>query len=478
VTGVQTCALPISTPTYNADGQPTYTGVATEGVYNCDILVLGIGSQIATDTRGKLCFSNATNGTVKIAERGTYNKGYKPASGCKVRIPNVILSSADVIDYDRNITSGRYAITTTAAAGSIDFKKVQSNWSIGVINCFSVSVLDSASNSITFSNVGSAVTFLRNGIGVTRATGVGAAFTNCFVGGDVSNNVGFGKNTYPLTITGCQNFTVDENRLYNSGSRLGRYVKSAQAILYLTESQNITLDGNIQIGGEITVGDCVDIEITNAKYSDVLTGETTAALTGYVYNLGGAVNVTIEGLEIFDGITNVHPETAILTTGNYCSNIKMRNIGSIATPFNGGSVAANQMNRIVFLQNATTNVELQRIYCQNLRATVQVINDLNTIKNIRAINVWGDGTSAALTRGIDRISQGCKWTQSTTAYAAVYGSHWEDAFISTTEGRLIIFGNEPSAATAAQCTASFGTNAGFTSAGSASPTHTQSDTPP
>lgn len=461
--GCYICLSNSSTPDYNANGQPTYAGTTTEGVYYSDLLVLGVGSQIATDTRGKLCFSNATNGTVKIAERGTYHKGYKPVSGCKVRIPNVILSSAHPINYDRNITSSRYTITTTAATGSIDFEKVIANWSVVVANCFSVSVVDSASLAFSFSNVGSAVTYLRNAGGLLRASGANATFTNCFVSGDVSNNTIYGKNVTPLTLSGCRNFTVNENYLYNSGSRSGRYVKANQVVISIGKSQNVILNENVQIGGEINLSDSANIDILNIEYADVMVGETTVNAIGQVCNLNGSVNINIEGLQIFYNLSNVHHESMILSTGNHCSNVKLRNMGSISTPFGGGSVAANRMLRVAILGSTTTGIQ-----------------------NSKIIDVWGDGNSSTLSRihrsvmydflhpwrtesrDINRTSQGRRYTQPTTTYAAVYGTHWEDVFINTTEGRLIIFGNEPTTATVSQCSTSFGTNAGFTSAGTVS----------
>ena len=76
----------------------------------------------------------------------------------------------------------------------------------------------------------------------------------------------------------------------------------------------------------------------------------------------------------------------------------------------------------------------------------------------------GDGGDSQAIAGVNCLIRGGRWTNSVTGQSSVYGRHWEDAFVSTTAGRLLIAMNEPLTATIDQVTITAGTPK-FTSAG-------------
>jgi hypothetical protein len=88
----------------------------------------------------------------------------------------------------------------------------------------------------------------------------------------------------------------------------------------------------------------------------------------------------------------------------------------------------------------------------------------SSTRNIVVDNVWGDTNDVQWTGGSNVTARGCRWTNSTGGQSSVYGTHWQDAWISTTEGRISIFGNEPSSSTTDQVEITGGTP-GFTSTG-------------
>lgn len=92
--------------------------------------------------------------------------------------------------------------------------------------------------------------------------------------------------------------------------------------------------------------------------------------------------------------------------------------------------------------------EQRRIYLQNTRTAPLSIT--NTVQGVVIDNVWGDDADAQALAGVNCLARGCRWTNSTTGQSSVYGRHWEDAFTSTTAGRLLISCNEPLAGTADQ----------------------------
>jgi hypothetical protein len=79
--------------------------------------------------------------------------------------------------------------------------------------------------------------------------------------------------------------------------------------------------------------------------------------------------------------------------------------------------------------------------------------------------VWGDGSDTGLVvTGLNVTARGLRSTNPTTGSTAVYGSHFYDTFISTTEARLIFLGNEPTALSGSKCQVTSGSPT-FTSTG-------------
>jgi hypothetical protein len=108
------------------------------------------------------------------------------------------------------------------------------------------------------------------------------------------------------------------------------------------------------------------------------------------------------------------------------------------------------------------DLQIRRVYLQNTRTAPLSIT--NTVMGVVIDNVWGDGNDAQALAGINLTARGCRWTNSVTGQASVYGRHWEDAWTSTTTGRILIACNEALAATADQVSITVGT-AAFTSGG-------------
>jgi hypothetical protein len=71
---------------------------------------------------------------------------------------------------------------------------------------------------------------------------------------------------------------------------------------------------------------------------------------------------------------------------------------------------------------------------------------------------------------VNATIRGGRYTPSTTGQTSVYGTHWQDAWSSTTAGRIVIACNEPTADTSDQCsfTLAAASGSGFTSAGNVS----------
>jgi hypothetical protein len=204
-------------------------------------------------------------------------------------------------------------------------------------------------------------------------------------------------------------------------------------------------------------------DILDTRYADLLTAatSTTNPLVGAFEVTDTSSSIFIDGFSNLGGIANVHPYTAILLISGSASGIEFRNLGTASAPYHMGS--ANACGNIVSA-SVCIDVRMRRLYADNVRSAA--LSLANTVQNVTCDNVWGDAGDSQSISALAITARGCRWTYSTTGQASVYGRHWEDAFISTTAGRIVIAANEALPSTASQVSTSFGSGAGFTSTGS------------
>lgn len=426
---------------------------------------------IAQDERGKFFGMVNSTGVITIAQRASNACGYKPASGCKVRIPNVIFSSTTSVDYNANTISGtlatRYDFTTTSA-GTITIQYASMNWYPSFTSAFDVTMTHvGVLHAAVFSTIASEVTLTDVAFGLNSTTDtVPLAFTNMF-SGILMTDVRMAKYasaaaTSVCTMTDCAEVVLDgcQFEIFGNTSVVTRG-NAAIECLYLTRVFGLEATDTVLISGRVRITSCSDVTFTDTLYADaeISTTTTTNGLYAFLAETA-ATNIMIDGFASFAGLTNVHPYLGIVNTATGVNIIRFRNLATAAAPFNAGS--ANAM-AVLFAGTVTLNVYLQRLYAQNLRTGALTL--AATVQNVVCDNVWGDGADTQVINALNITARGCSWTPTQTPQTAVYGHHWADAWINTTQGRVTIAANEPLAATADQAVASYGANSGYTSTG-------------
>ena len=184
----------------------------------------------------------------------------------------------------------------------------------------------------------------------------------------------------------------------------------------------------------------------------MFSGTTTATNPHYGFEFTtGCSSPKINGLG-FAGLTNLHPYNGLASfTASY--NIRMRSIGTALAPLNLGS--ANATGVIVNFGGNCDTAFVQQVYTINTRTGTHT--SLNTDNNIVFESVNGDYADTSATTSLNTIQKGMSLTGVTTGQTAVYGTHWADMFTSATVGKVVIMCNEPTTASAAQCTVTSGT---------------------
>ncbi len=425
---------------------------------------------VPTDVRGKYYGQDNATGIITIARRATNACGYKPVSGLRVRIPNILISSSTATNWNLNTINATLATRwdfTTTSAGDIQIDKTCGNWFLSLTSAFQVLVENSAFlQSFIIQNTASTTTFTNVAVGLNSTTEFApVAFINLFTGGDITGlraaryaSTATGNVTYTVTDCVSLNFIDCMAEIFGSTTAVTRGNATVYAALF-TRCNDFTMTNFMAIGSRVEFSQCARITCTGLKYADQINGNTPTTNPQFAFVASNATtNVLIDGFSNFAGIANQHPYSGIISITN-AFFIDMRNIGTALAPYNCGSANATGL---IASSVVSTDLTFRRIYCENTRTGAFLF--ANTVQNVTAVNVWCDGADSQAIAAINITPQGCRWTNSVTAQLSVYSRHWEDAFTAATTGRILIAMNEPLAATADQCEITAGTPA-FTSGG-------------
>ena len=406
-----------------------------------------------TDDRGKFVFISAT-GLLRIGSTTTpANAAFLPSSGAKIRIPNVIISSSTSANWAANLVSATLATRwdlTTTSAGAIDINGVcGAGFNITASQAYSLSITNTAFlDQLSFTEIATEV-ILSNchvGLPATNIVTVGSpiSMTTCFAGGIITD-CKFIRQTMATASNIVGVFTDLDGFDFTNTACIISNVKAANTPIAwgLTRVANSTFTNCLAGDGRFLVTTCQNLTFTNTKYYDRLGTTTTATNPVSALDLTtGCTDILIDGFANFDSQANVHPYTAIVSITNNCQRVKVRNIGTAASPYDCGS--ANAVGVLVQANGLNSDVKVQRVYTTNTRTSI-FGTMVNSDNKITAECVWGDAADSQALTANNMICKGCRFTNSVTGQTAVYGTHWTDCWTSTTAGRLVLQMNEKTA---------------------------------
>jgi hypothetical protein len=146
---------------------------------------------------------------------------------------------------------------------------------------------------------------------------------------------------------------------------------------------------------------------------------------------------------------------------NACYSTLVKNIGtSYTTPL----VMTNTVTG-VGVNGAGNNdgITIKRMFLSGTRSGPYGF--VNSDTNVLVENVSGDTANTSVVASLNTVVKNAMLTGATTGQVSVYGTHWLTRFTSTTAGFAEVLCNEPTSASAAQCSATGGTPQ-FNSSGS------------
>jgi hypothetical protein len=430
------------------------------------------GSTVALATHrtsAEMKLVKQTTSGIAIGNDGTNGVFYLPPTGCKVRIPAVILttctrtaggSGARVLP-NATLATRQEFITTNA--GAIDLRGVSSQWYMNFVQAYSVKLLGCGiKDTLVLSEVAAPLDIDNVVVSPTQAQiNTALNMSSCFSGGTVQNS-----NFWRFSLAASGNYVSSIN--YCKGVAFNSVVQGSLTLrangttgaITATQSSNCTFTNCTSIGGRNLMVGCKNITATNQAYYDhTITTTTTSTnpMSIWEFTTGSSDNV-VDGVSMPN--TAVGPYTA-LVTASASYNTLTKNIGtSYTAPFAMNSSVTG------LGVNATGNCDgviLKRVYLSNTRTGLYAY--ANSDNNIVVENSSGDAADTTVTAGLNATIKNVMFTSATTGQVSVYGTHWITRFTSTTAGFAEILCNEPTASSAAQCQVTAGTPR-FNSSGS------------
>lgn len=408
--------------------------------------------------------------------------GHVPESGCKVRIPNILMAEcatgSRATNSVPNVTIASRPEFITTSAGAIDLEYLYTwsmrsifaqPYSVRLYHCALMETLD-ISECATPLDV--------DDVGVGTYSGVDARamqLTSNFAGGTVKNvsamRSSIGTTDHAAEASFCNGIVFT-----NIKSGIIRYARSTGIAFNIVSSQNLTFNGLQVFNGNVPIATSVDIAINDLDYNDRNCGRTSSTTPYYCMTVAaGCDNIVLNGVTfgIYGTVDDCHPYTGIFNcTG--ATNIKVRNLGSSATYLKTGVWAPNLYGMgTIFASGGNNNtVAIQKAFVGKVR-TIPITAPTNSDKNFLFEQVLSSSpylysvkaayttNTAALNNNVRGVTTG---VLTTTAQTSCYGTHWFDLFQGDGYGALILVMNEPTAETTAYFTVDAGT-VKFNSAG-------------
>lgn len=416
-------------------------------------------SSIPTDERGKILWH--TTAGVRIGSDGTNNVGYLPPTGCKVYIPAVILTTCTRTAGSGsgprvlpNATLATRQEFVTTAAGKITLNGTAMQWYGNFLQAYKADVLNSTvSDSLILQEIATSINVDNVIVSPTQAQiNLALNMLSCFGGGTFQNAL---LARFSLASSGSYVNTAN----YNKGVTFN-HVKSqtllnrgnaTSGVWTLTQNIDCTWDGCTDIGGrQYHIGSQRPV-VSNYHYADNFSGTTGTSNPHYAIDFQtGCVSPKVDGVD-FAGITNVHPYSGIVNS-TACYDVKVRRIGSYASPLSLGSA-----NACAVVYNGGGNndgIKLQQIYVSNTRTGPWAF--VNSDNNVTVETVSGDYADTSVLAALNCTTKGVSLAGATTGQTSVYGTHWKDSFTSATVGKIEVLCNEPTGASTSQCAVTAG----------------------
>lgn len=421
------------------------------------------GAQVVlstTRTTSEMKLFRQTAAGILIGSDATNGVFYLPPTGCKVRIPAVILTcctrttAGSGVRVLPNATLATRQEFVTTGAGYFDLRGVIAQWYMNFSQAFYVKYKSCGiSDAMILSEIASPLDVSDCVVAPTQAQiNTALQITSCFAGGTVQENRFW---SFSLASSGryvsLNNYVSGVSFINNVYGSLTLRANGSTGCITSTQAVNCTYQGVTLIGGQGIFVGAQKCNFNGLKYYDhTITTTTTATnpMSALSFTTGSSGN-TIDGILL--PLPNNGPYTALVTiAASY--NTTVKNIGTdYDTPL---VMTATVTGLGVNSTGNSDGIYIKRMYLSNTRTGPYAF--VNSDSNVVIENVSGDTADTSVMTALNAIEKNVQMTSATTGQVSVYGTHWRTRFTSTTAGFTEILCNEPTALSTPQCFVSGG----------------------
>ena len=400
-----------------------------------------ITAALSTDARAKYV-QYIGGGQVRIGSDGTSNIGFVPASGCKVRVPNVFIRQTSSGARASNTLPNTAISSRSTLIGANTAKSDVENADINLyVNAGSPNVLrlvncaiearinvGQTRSTLVLQNtcIGHSVVCTNQGLNITSFVDTGdVTVTGLKLPSIISGNGGTSiaaTSTVGLTLS-----NIDAHFVFNRTT-------SQSTISFTAGCRNITLSNVRNWGGTVTLTNVDTVSISNIDHIDRMSGNTTATASQYIVTMtgGNANNVTIDGITFGNGgtLSDCQPYGGIVTSnGNV--GLVVKNMGTRSAPVSAGSSATFYPNNIYNNTGNDTNTTLKRLYISNTRSAP--LNFASSSSNLLFESIYTGSTTNINVIGTNALLKAIFGTVNISS-STKFSTFFSDGFTSNTVG--------------------------------------------
>lgn len=413
-------------------------------------------ARTATDKRGR--YVQSTGSGIRIGGDGTNLIGYLPASGCKVRVPNIFLrtvsSASRATNYTPNNNSQNYRVFFAKNTFSIQLNNVLGDWDFSNFDSTTTAVLKYSAletsqarftNIVSLLDVESAmVTTYYSPSSSVQAV---VQFVNITSSATVNNFTYFGiENTLMSNRFGvynCSGITFNNLENFNANYQAANGFSGCE----LSRCSGMTINGLNHLGSFCNISACVDTNINNLDMCFKVVG-TTNSTVGAKFGavLNNCANFKLDGISIgLNGqVADIQPYNGILQIDGTAGKVTVRNLGSRTNFVSAGSNATYYPQYIVQVNSGSSNLSVQRMYLDNVRTAAISFNTASGISNSKFEHIYTNYSKTMQIQGQNCVLRAIGSGNVQTPIAANFGTHWIDHFTSDTTGIVEWTGIKPS----------------------------------
>lgn len=403
-------------------------------------------ARFANDARGMVCYIN-TQGLLKFGQNhSAVNGGMLPESGRKIRIPNILFvsttsaaTSAYTVAANAPLNTGPNSRFKIDYSVLLDLEKLTGNLYLrGVYQSLKVRLADSAFLEEIYT-AGSTNVDIRRvcvGIGDPATTLVGHPF--------------YHTGAFGSTIEDCTGIRALAGSIFRILSGLGHKFKNIKGIagfaragnqanlFYVDGGRDLDIDGLTIIGGNVLVTGGLSIKLKNIKYADQAAGTTSTSNPCSLLTIGsGTSGVSIDGISwVTSGVNECHPYTSLMNLDR-CTDITLRNVGSVASPLNLGTVNATGAQISHSGTQTVQRCKYDRVFTTDCRTALSSNGSNGGTGVSCALSSVGSSTYDSF-NGLyhNSVMRGLFGDPETGNYN--FADYFMDGFTSTTAGKIVV----------------------------------------